>query len=66
MIICICRNLNEKKINDAIDAGAGTPRQVLGFHGEKANCAQCSCEIRQMIRERNAAAEPLQTGLAAQ
>ncbi|MCB9639848.1 MAG: (2Fe-2S)-binding protein [Myxococcales bacterium] len=49
MIVCICRALNEKKINQSIDEGATTARQVYCSLGVKPKCGKCCREIQEMI-----------------
>ena len=51
MIICICRNLNEKKIRDAVSAGARSPKEVQAHHGCKFNCGQCRCAMGEVISD---------------
>jgi bacterioferritin-associated ferredoxin len=49
MIVCVCRRLNEKKIADAINAGAKSATCVMSHHATKFNCGQCRHEIGDMI-----------------
>lgn len=49
MIVCICRAINEKKINQSIDGGAITAKQVYCSLGIKPKCGKCRPEIQQMI-----------------
>lgn len=49
MIICICRAINEQKINKSIDGGAVTAKQVYCSLGVKPKCGKCRPEIQQMI-----------------
>lgn len=53
MIICICRNLNGRKIDTAIGDGARTPAQVMAHHGVRFNCGQCRCAIQTKIDAQN-------------
>lgn len=52
MIICICRRLNEKKISEAIDAGAESAPAVMAHHQTRFNCGQCRHDIAEMISNR--------------
>jgi bacterioferritin-associated ferredoxin len=49
MIICICRAINEQKINQSIDGGAVTAKQIYGSLGVKPKCGKCRPEIQDMI-----------------
>lgn len=51
MIVCICRRLNEKKIAEAIDAGAESAPDVMKHHGTRFNCGQCRHEIADLVGE---------------
>ncbi|MAQ13898.1 MAG: (2Fe-2S)-binding protein [Sandaracinus sp.] len=53
MIICVCHNLNCRKVGEAIDSGAKSPKEVQSFHGNKFQCGRCKPEICSRIRERN-------------
>ena len=53
MIICMCRRLNEAKINEAVNAGASCPNSVMLHHGTKFNCGQCREEICEILSIRN-------------
>lgn len=51
MIICICRNINEKGIRDAVEAGARSPEAVQAHHGCRFNCGQCRCAMGEVISD---------------
>jgi bacterioferritin-associated ferredoxin len=51
MIICVCRDLNTAKVNDAIAAGARSPSQVHKHHQTRINCGKCCETVCEMIRE---------------
>ncbi|MEL7110486.1 MAG: (2Fe-2S)-binding protein [Pseudomonadota bacterium] len=51
MIICICRNINEKGVRDAVEAGARSPEAVQAHHGNRFNCGQCRCAMGETIAE---------------
>ncbi|MEM9225806.1 MAG: (2Fe-2S)-binding protein [Pseudomonadota bacterium] len=51
MIICVCRNLNEKKVREAVSAGARSPKEVQAHHGCKFNCGQCRCAMGEVIAD---------------
>jgi bacterioferritin-associated ferredoxin len=54
MIICVCRGLNTSKVNDAIAAGARSPRAVHAHHETTINCGKCCETVCGMIREHGA------------
>ncbi|TNE43642.1 MAG: hypothetical protein EP343_33030 [Deltaproteobacteria bacterium] len=49
MFVCICRGINEKKIQNSIDGGAVTAKQVYCALGVKPKCGKCRPEIQEMI-----------------
>ncbi len=51
MIICVCRNLNEKSVRAAVEAGARSPEAVQAHHGCKFNCGQCRCAMGEVIAD---------------
>ncbi|MEM7329307.1 MAG: (2Fe-2S)-binding protein [Pseudomonadota bacterium] len=51
MIICICRNINDKGVREAVEAGARSPEAVQAHHGCQFNCGQCRCAIGEVISE---------------
>ncbi|MEL7540313.1 MAG: (2Fe-2S)-binding protein [Pseudomonadota bacterium] len=51
MIICICRNINEKAVREAVEAGARSPEAVQAHHGCKFNCGQCRCTMGEVISD---------------
>jgi bacterioferritin-associated ferredoxin len=50
MIICVCRSLNTTKVNDAIAAGARSPRAVHAHHQTTINCGKCCDMVCGMIK----------------
>ncbi|MEO1554538.1 MAG: (2Fe-2S)-binding protein [Pseudomonadota bacterium] len=51
MIICICRNINEKGVREAVEAGARSPEAVQAHHGCQFNCGQCRCTMGEVISD---------------
>jgi bacterioferritin-associated ferredoxin len=49
MIICICKNLNAARVNEAVEAGVEAPEEVHRFHGCEHQCGSCLEEIESMI-----------------
>ncbi|GAA0538724.1 (2Fe-2S)-binding protein [Rhizomicrobium palustre] len=49
MIICVCNNLNNAKVESAIEAGARSADEVYAHCGVKRNCGRCQETIQQMV-----------------
>ena len=41
MFVCVCFALNEEDVRDALEDGAETAEDVLGFYGYTINCGIC-------------------------
>ena len=41
MIICMCRDIDEAQIQEAIDHGAQTPEEIFAYCNEKPGCKKC-------------------------
>ncbi|HBH89829.1 (2Fe-2S)-binding protein [Ponticaulis sp.] len=54
MIICVCHNLNGRKVDDAIDNGAKSPKEIQAHHGNKFQCGRCKPEMCARLREKTA------------
>jgi len=60
MIICICANLNEKRIRAAVENGHENPAEVFAACGapldsenpRKDRCLKCVPEVRQIIHNK--------------
>ncbi len=51
MIICICRNINDKGVREAVEAGARSPKAVQAHHGCQFNCGKCKCVMGEAIAD---------------
>ncbi|HAF82151.1 MULTISPECIES: bacterioferritin-associated ferredoxin [Brevundimonas] len=51
MYVCNCNGLRQRDVAQAIEAGAGRPRDIFERHQCQAQCAKCVCEMRQMIQD---------------
>lgn len=51
MIICVCHNLNCRKVGEAIENGAASPKEIQSYHGNKFQCGRCKPEMCARIRE---------------
>ncbi|MGD2132719.1 MAG: (2Fe-2S)-binding protein [Maricaulaceae bacterium] len=49
MIVCVCRNLNQAKVLEAIEAGVDRAHAVHRHCGTKADCGCCLDSIKDMI-----------------
>jgi bacterioferritin-associated ferredoxin len=49
MIICVCNNLNDAKVHNAIEAGARSAHDVYAHCGVRRNCGRCQEMIEQMV-----------------
>lgn len=56
MIVCVCRNINDREVKSAVDRGAKRPRDVQAFHGCEFDCGTCKPAIKAIIAEHRAAA----------
>ncbi|PHR56315.1 MAG: (2Fe-2S)-binding protein [Robiginitomaculum sp.] len=52
MIVCVCRNINDKAVADAVDSGARRPRDVQAFHGCSFSCGMCKATIEEIIAQK--------------
>lgn len=51
MIVCLCNALNDRKVEEAVAAGARSPHGVHRHHGTKIDCGQCLSTMASRIRE---------------
>jgi bacterioferritin-associated ferredoxin len=54
--ICLCNGLTDCRIQQAVAAGAGRPKEVYAACGCKAQCGGCTRTILGLIREGQAPA----------
>ena len=50
MIICICNNISDKEISEAVKNGAKTPCEVYKAYGCIPQCGSCKVEIQQELQ----------------
>lgn len=65
MIVCVCRNINDKAVRDAVDSGATRAKDVQAFHGCAFNCGMCKSTIDDIIAEKIAARLAVRPSIAA-
>jgi bacterioferritin-associated ferredoxin len=51
MIVCICQNVSDRKIRQAVDAGASTMPQLRDSLGVGTCCGKCHPHAKQVLRE---------------
>lgn len=49
MLVCLCHGINDKKIREAVDAGADSIRKVQKCTNAGQQCGACLEDIRAMI-----------------
>ena len=52
MYVCICNNLNEEVLQKNIQGNEKTSDEVLEKLGHQHDCGSCSCDIKQMIKDK--------------
>lgn len=50
MVVCVCNNVTESKVRDAIEAGASDVKSVLRHLNVKVQCAVCVDTVSKMLR----------------
>ncbi len=63
--ICLCNGLTDGRIQQAVAAGAGRPKEVYAACGCKAQCGGCTRSILALIREGGERAGSTPVGAAA-
>jgi len=51
MIVCICNNISERKIRQAVDAGATTMPKLRDSLGVGTCCGKCHACAKSVLRE---------------
>lgn len=51
MYVCICHGINEKDIQEAVDDGAKSVRDVRRSHGVGSQCGKCVCHAAKVIKD---------------
>ncbi len=51
MKVCICKNVSDRQIREALDQGARTLRDVYRELGVGSECGKCICATRDIIAE---------------
>ncbi|WP_421709058.1 (2Fe-2S)-binding protein [Algihabitans sp.] len=58
VIVCVCNNLNCRKVREAVDAGAASCAKVYLHHGVRPQCGRCIDTVREMVQTASADAGP--------
>ena len=65
MYVCICKQVTENDIHDAVDNGACSYKDVRSELGVGTQCGECKQHARQCIRQaRKNSSEPVYSPLA--
>jgi bacterioferritin-associated ferredoxin len=51
MYVCICRAIRERDVEAAVRAGARRPVDVFRACGQRPQCGNCACDMRQRIEQ---------------
>jgi bacterioferritin-associated ferredoxin len=51
MIVCICNNVSERKIKQAVDTGIASMAQLRDHLGVGTCCGKCHPHAKQVLRE---------------
>jgi bacterioferritin-associated ferredoxin len=64
MIVCICNNISERKIREAVDLGLKSMPELHRNLGVAACCGKCGSCAKQVLRECLQASDGLQESVA--
>jgi bacterioferritin-associated ferredoxin len=53
LYICLCNNLNSKKVNDALQKGVSSSKKVYSFYNCKPKCGKCIDLMNCIIEEKS-------------
>lgn len=51
MVVCLCKGVSDRQIQQLVDAGARSLRDVRETTGLGTQCGKCACEARQLVRD---------------
>lgn len=63
MYICLCKNITDQEIRNAVMDGAESFRKVRKQLGVATECGQCACHAKALVDETVAEARSLNSGL---
>ena len=53
MYVCVCKAVTDSQVNQAIDQGACTRRQLMQCTGAGGVCGKCTQSMKSMLDERS-------------
>ena len=59
MYICLCNNLNSKKVNDALNTGISSTKNIYSFYKCKPKCGKCIDMMNCIVKEKATTRENL-------
>ncbi len=59
MIVCLCKSVNDRRLDQVVAGGARTPGQVARACGAGTDCGRCVAEIRRRLARARQGAEGL-------
>ena len=51
MYICLCNNLTSKKVNEALQKGISTSKNIYSYYNCKPKCGKCIDFLNEIIEE---------------
>ena len=51
MIVCVCEAVSESTLKRAIEAGCKSLGKIRSRTGAGTDCGQCTCTLRELLRE---------------
>ncbi|WP_432697939.1 (2Fe-2S)-binding protein [Marinobacterium sp. YM272] len=54
MYVCICNNITEREVQQAIDDGASSVRDLNRSLSVGSECGKCTCTARQILKREQA------------
>ena len=51
MYICLCNNLTSKKVNEALQKGISTSKNIYSYYKCKPKCGKCIDFLNEIIEE---------------
>ena len=52
MIVCFCHGINERALDNVIDAGASSVREIGDACGAGTDCGSCANRLRRALKRR--------------
>jgi bacterioferritin-associated ferredoxin len=55
MVVCLCKGVSDKMIQQLVKNGAGSLRQIVQACQAGTDCGSCLCQVRELIERTKAA-----------